>query len=128
MIFILIFVILLVLFINFKDDIAYVMDVNFSKYKSLYVDITKKSNLSKKILIYSSDNRTLPYIKLHQEGWNKYCSIHGYKFIFEYPCKEVPLFYCKFFKILQFMDIYPTFDYYIWIDSDTIVNKNWRRC
>jgi hypothetical protein len=94
-----------------------------SNFDTTYVDITKKSNLNKKILIYSADNRDDNYIKLHQQGWENYCSIHGYTFIFEYPCKEVPLFYCKFFKILEFMDKYPDFDYYIWVDSDTIPNK-----
>ena len=116
--------ILIILIFCLKDDFRYVMDVNFSKYESLYVDITKNNTINKKILIYSADNRKDEYLKLHQEGWNKYCNIHGYKFIFEHPCKEVPLFYCKFFKILEFMDKYPTFDYYVWVDSDTIPNKS----
>ena len=119
---ILIFIIIIIV-IFFKNDIQYIIDVNSSNYINIKVDITKISNVNKKILIYSADNRNDEYLKLHQRGWNKYCSIHGYKFIFEYPCKEVPLFYCKFFKILQLMNTYPTFDYFIWVDSDTIPNK-----
>ena len=107
---VILFFIILLLLLFFKNDLQYFIDVNFSNYIDIKVDITKKSNVNKKILIYSSDNRDDDYIKLHQQGWKKYSSIHGYTFIFETPCLEVPVYYCKFLKILEFMNKYPTFD------------------
>ena len=120
-------VLLIILFLFvFRKEIGYYYDVNVSSFNNVYVDITKPNNIRKNIYIYSSDNRTLPYIKLHQEGWKKYCLLYGYKFIFETPCLEVPVFYCKFKKILQLMTDHPNGDYFIWVDSDTIVNKKFQ--
>jgi hypothetical protein len=114
--------IILILAIVFREDIRYFIDVNSEKFNNVHVDINKSNFNSKKIIIYSADNRNDKYIKLHKQGWENYSKIHGYTFIFEDPCSEVPVYYCKFKKILQLMEKYK-FDYFIWVDSDSIPNK-----
>lgn len=119
-------IIIILLITLFKDDIQYLIDVNSSNFDNVYVDLNKNVIENKKILIYSADNRNDQYIQLHKTGWENYSKIHGYTFIFENPCQDLPVYYCKFLKLLQFMDKY-NFDYFIWVDSDTIPNKKFKQ-
>ena len=120
-----ILVILIVWAIVLREDLGYFIDLTLEKFNNVHVDINKSSFNSKKFVIYSADNRDDEYIKVHKEAWENYCKIHGYTFIFDNPCSEVPVYYCKFKKILELMEKY-NFDYFIWVDSDTIPTKKFQ--
>lgn len=96
----------------------------FSTFDNVFVDINDTSFKQKqKILILSTDDRdNLEYINYHKKSLTNYSNKHGYTFLFEKPCTNLPVYFCKFQRILDLMNT-SNYDYYIWIDSDTIVNK-----
>ena len=105
--------------------LRYYTKVFFTSFENIYVDIEqRKSNTKQKILILSTDDRNERYIQLHRKSLENYCNKHGYKFLFTKPCTDLPIYFCKFKQILELME-QNEFDYYIWIDSDTIINKKY---
>jgi hypothetical protein len=122
MIILIIILILIILILLFYNEIKYFNDISNSKYNIVSPDLYKKSENSKKILILSTDNRDLNYIKLHKQSWEKYANKHTYTYLFEQPCTNLPIYFCKYQRILELMKT-TNFDYYVWVDSDTIVNK-----
>ena len=105
-------------------DWEYYKEVFFTQFENVYVNINQtESNTKQKILILSTDDRNERYIQLHRKSLQKYCDHHGYTFLFTKPCTDLPVYFCKFKQILELMNK-GEYDYYIWIDSDTIVNRN----
>ena len=120
-----VFILLLLLIVILKyRDITYYLQVTFTSFDNVFVNIKDTSFKKKqKILILSTDDRDdLEYLKYHKRSLQNYSSIHGYTFLFEKPCTNLPVYFCKFQRILNLMNT-TSFDYYIWIDSDTIINK-----
>ena len=115
---------LIVIFIIKFKDIYYYTEVTLSSFDNVFVDINNKVFKKKQnILILSTDDRVdLEYLTYHKRSLTDYSKKHGYTFLFEKPCTNLPVYFCKFQRILNLMNS-SNFDYYIWIDSDTIVNK-----
>jgi hypothetical protein len=126
MITLIILLLLLITYLTYKEDLDYFYDLVLYNQTNKHVDITNTlSDRKMKILILSTDDRDSEYIQLHKKSWEKYSSIHGYTFLFEKPCTNIPLYYCKYQRILQLMEQYSDYDYFLWVDSDTIVNKKY---
>ena len=125
MIFNLIILILLLIY-YYKHELKYLYDRYITKFNNIKIDVTDNTPQINKlnICILSMDNRDLEYIQLHKKSWEKYSKLHGYKYIFENQCTNLPVYFCKYQRILELMDT-TNYEYYIWVDSDTIVNKKY---
>ena len=121
-----IILVIIVFIINQKDEISYLLDLFTFTPNKKFIDINNNNFENKlKILILSTDNRNTEYIQLHKKSFQNYSNLHNYTFLFEEPCTNLPIFFCKYQRILQLMEEYPDYDYFIWTDSDTIVNKKY---
>jgi hypothetical protein len=124
-IFIIILLILIVIVNNYYEIKYFIELMNFNP-KSKIIDINNNTFKKKlKILILSTDNRNTEYIQLHKKSYEDYSKNHNYTFLFEQPCNNLPIYYCKYQRILQLMEEYSNYDYFLWVDSDTIVNKKY---
>jgi len=122
---ILIVLILVIILIYPIEDTIYLTYLNITKFDNKVIDINNTNfKDKKKICILSTDDRDLEYLSLHKESFQKYCNIHNYTFIFEKSCTDLPVFFCKFSRILSLMEE-TDYDYYIWVDSDAIINKKY---
>jgi hypothetical protein len=116
----------LIIYINNKEDFKYYFDIITYNPYSINVDINNNSFEKKlNILILSTDDRDNEYIQLHKKSLENYSNKNNYTFLFEKTCTNLPLYYCKYQRILQLMEQYPNYDYFLWIDSDTIINKKY---
>jgi len=115
-------IVVLLILINI-NDIIYYFDVITTNFNNVYVPLTNFYTIpNQKICIFSLDDRNTEYIQLHKYSWTNYTNTHGYTFLFDKPCTNLPIYYCKFQKILELMDT-TKFDYFVFVDSDTIANK-----
>ena len=116
-------IIVAIVILNNFTDILYYIDIITSNFTNVYVPLNNLYSIPKqKILILSMDDRNEKFIELHKRSWENYCNIHEFTFLFDKPCTNLPIYYCKFQKIKSLMNS-TNFDYYIFVDSDTIVNK-----
>jgi hypothetical protein len=121
-----IILLILILYILNKEDFEYFLNVLLYNPVIKKIDITNNSFKKKlKILILSTDNRNTEYIQLHKKSYEEYSKIHNYTFLFELPCENLPIYYCKYQRILHLMETFPDYDYFLWVDSDTIINKKY---
>ena len=76
----------------------------------------------KQFMIVSIENRKMPLVKLHNDVVQAYCDYHGYKYIFisEYK-SNLPVYWWKIEFILNLMKKYPTINYFLWMDTDSII-------
>ena len=123
LIFILVF---MIVFLLYLEDVVYIFKVITHPYSKVEVDpFSNVKPFSNKILILSMDDRDLDYLPLHCESWTNYSNLYGYTYLFEKICNTIPIYFCKFQRILELMES-TDFQYYIWVDSDTIVNKKFK--
>jgi hypothetical protein len=121
-----IILLVLIVIINNFSEIKYFFDLVLFNPKSKSIDINNNTFEKKlKILILSTDNRDTEYIQLHKKSYENYSKVHNYTFLFEQPCENLPIFFCKYQRILKLMETFPDYDYFLWVDSDTIVNKKY---
>ena len=119
-------ILLIVIFLFLKQkDIIYYIDVLKSNFLNKKVNLSTSFNLKRKICILSMEDRDLEYIQLHRKSFQNYANLHNYQFFFEKPCKSLPIYFCKFKRILELMETTDC-EYYTWIDSDAIVNKRFK--
>lgn len=120
----LVLIIIVLLLVLLLKDLVYFYKVNIgSKFNDVFVDINNNNFINKqKILILSMDDRDLEYIEYHKRSFNEYSLLNDYTFLFNNICDNLPIYFCKFQEILSLMGT-TDYDYYIWVDSDTIVNK-----
>ena len=118
-----IILIILIILVQYHEEVRYYTELMTSSFSVINVDILNNNFKNKyKICIISLDDRNDEYITLHKKSLQNYCTLHGYTYIFDKPCNNLPIYFCKFQTILELMNK-NQFDYYIWIDSDTIINK-----
>lgn len=103
----------------------------FTKFRNKLISNLKLNNKletpiikDNKILFITYDNRpNLEYIKIHNENLTKYCKKWGFDYKFYDKCKRNN-YWCKIYMLLEELNK-NTYDYVIWMDSDTyIFNMN----
>lgn len=103
------------------------------KYEEFYsttkpvFDLTKiKSNPSpKKIFLFTIETRPLDLVSIHNKNLEEYAKNHGYKYVFLNSYKNkliLPVYWQKLQCMLDMMEKYPDYDYFVWLDSDSIIS------
>ena len=91
-----------------------------------YIPLT--TSLSKKIHLFSIDDRDIPLVSEHNNNIKEYCALHSYTYTFlnTYRSKyNLPCYWWKFECILEYMETRPDIDLIVWLDTDAfIMNPN----
>jgi hypothetical protein len=79
------------------------------------------TNTKDKILIITAEDRNEPFIKYHDNNFNKYANMHGYTYLrlSNCPKEESSTYWCKIHLLKKYLDT--DYDYIMWCDSDTII-------
>lgn len=94
--------------------------------KDRYFDkkIKKEVYKPKSIIITTLETRDIPLLKHHNDTVNYYAKKHGYKYIFRNNYENeitLPIYWKKIQLLKDLMEDYKTVDYFIWLDSDSII-------
>jgi len=94
--------------------------------KDRYCDekIKKEVYKPKSILLTTLETRDIPILKPHNDTVNYYAKKHGYKYIFKNNYENelnLPIYWKKLQLLKELMENYKTVDYFIWLDSDSII-------
>ena len=119
-------VLCIVLFIVFISCNKSEYKVNYLLSKDRYCDdkIKNKVYESKSILLTTLETRDIPILKHHNDTVNYYAKKHGYEYIFinnYFNDLNLPIYWKKLQLLKDLMENYKTVDYFIWLDSDSII-------